>query len=252
MTVLVRSLSPSGTAEPGNRAIVVFPHAGGSARFFIPWRRHLPAEVDLYGVTYPGRDTLLDEATPETLVDLAAECATELKSAIGSSESVVLFGHSMGAYVAFEATRALERSGITLRALVASGVEAPHFELQRHAERAWHRACDDDLVRHIGEMDVRSAEVLAVPELRQMFLPTLRDDYRLVENYRSELNPQVACPIHSVYGESDPEVSASGAAAWAAYTHVDCHVRSLQGDHFYLADQPARLVRYLCGILGLS
>jgi len=245
MTPRVRALSPS---TSGNHAVVVFPHAGGSPRSFISWCRDLPLGIDLYGVTYPGRDLLLDEPAPATLVELASECATELEPVIPSAHSVVMFGHSMGAYVAFEATRSLERSGFALTALVVSGAEAPHFG----TEQIWHRACDDDLVRRIGELDVRSREALAVPELRRMFLPTIRDDYRLVENYRARPNPQLSCPIHTLYGESDPEVSVPHSAAWAAYTRADWHVRSFPGDHFYLNAHTAQVVAYVSDILKRS
>ncbi|MGH3970897.1 MAG: thioesterase II family protein, partial [Mycobacterium sp.] len=189
MTPRVQTLWRS---TPRNRAIVVFPHAGGSPRFYASWCREIPTGVDLYGVTYPGRDQLLGEPPPETLVGLASDCATELEPIIQSSAGVVMFGHSMGSYVAFEATRSLERSGIPVTALVASGADAPHLR----TEQAWHRACDDDLVRHVSELDAGSGEVLAVPELRRMFLPTIRDDYRLVEHYRAERDPQLSCPIH--------------------------------------------------------
>jgi pyochelin biosynthetic protein PchC len=243
MTSRVRALSRS---TPRNRAIVVFPHAGGSPRFYSSWCRELPAGVDLYGVTYPGRDLLLDEPASDTLVHLASDCATELEPIIGSSDSVVMFGHSMGSYVAFEAIRSLGQSEIPVTALVASGADAPHLG----TEQAWHRACDDDLLRHLGELDVRSREVLAVPELRRMFLPTIRDDYRLVENYRAELNPQVSCPIHIMYGESDPEVTASRSAAWAVHTRADWHVRPFPGDHFYLAAHGAQVVAYISDILN--
>ncbi len=256
MTPRIQKLSGPGMAGrpgilgPGNHAIVVFPHGGGSPRFYAGWRRELPAGVDLYGVTYPGRDALLDEPAPDTLADLAAECATELKPVVQSSSSVVMFGHSMGAYVAFEASRSLEQSRIPLTALVASGAEAPHLELQRGAEQAWHRASDEDLVRHTSELDPRGGEVLAVPEMRRVFLPAIRDDYRLVENYRAEPNPRLSCPIHIIYGESDPEVRAPGAAAWAEYTRADSHVRAFPGDHFYLAAHPARVVAYLSDIIA--
>jgi len=242
MSPRVQALSRSSAR---NRAIVVFPHAGASPRFYSSWCRELPAGVDLYGVTYPGRDQLFGEPAPDTLVDLASDCATELAPIIQSSGSVVIFGHSMGSYVAFEAVRSLEQSGISVTALVMSGAEAPHFG----TEQAWHRASDDDLVRHISELDVRSREVLAVPELRRMFLPIIRDDHRLVERYRDEPNPQVSCPIHIMYGESDPEVSASRCTAWAAYTRADWHVRPFPGDHFYLAAHTAQLVAYLADIL---
>ena len=244
MTRCVRSLSRSGILGPGRHAVVVFPHAGGSPRFYAPWCSELPAGTDLYGVTYPGRDQLLGEPAPDTLTGLALDCATELEPIIRSA-SVLMFGHSMGSYVAFEATRALERSGIPVTALIVSGAEAPHFR----TEQSWHRACDDDLLRHTGELDVRSREVLAVPELRRMFLPIIRDDYRLVEHYRAEPNPKVSCPIHIVYGESDPEVTAPGSRAWAGYTRAEWHVRPFRGDHFYLAAHKAQVVAYLSEIL---
>lgn len=247
MTARVAALSGAGGPVAGDRTVVVFPHAGGSPRFFIPWRRELPAGVDLYGVTYPGRHTLLDQPAPENLVDLASGCATELAPIIRSSDSVVLFGHSMGAYVAFETVRSLQRMGISVAALVVSGAEAPHLVV----EQAWHGASDDELVRHIGELDVRTREVLAVPELRRMFLPTIRDDYRLVETYRSEPNRQLSCPIYAMYGESDPEVNESNSAAWGAYTRADTRVRGFPGDHFYLSAQLAEVVAYLCAVSGL-
>ncbi|SOJ57559.1 Thioesterase PikA5 [Mycobacterium simulans] len=242
MTPCIQALSQS---TSGNCAIVVFPHAGGSPRYFAPWCRELPAGIDLYGVTYPGRDLLLDVPAPETLVDLASACVTELEPIIQSSGSVVMFGHSMGAYLAFEATRTLERSGISVTALVVSGAEAPHFG----TEQAWHRACDDDLVSHIGALDARGRAALAVPELRRMFLPAIRDDYRLVENYRAGPHPQLSCPIHIIYGDSDPEVTESHSAAWAAYTRAGWHVRRFPGDHFYLAAHIAQVVAHISDIL---
>ncbi|HUH70064.1 MAG TPA: alpha/beta fold hydrolase [Mycobacterium sp.] len=246
MTPRVQPLSPAGMPGPRRHAIVVFPHAGGSPRFYSLWCAEIPAGVDLYGVTYPGRDLLLDQPAPDTLIDLASECAIVVEPIIRSSGSVVMFGHSMGAYVAFEATRSLERSGVVVTALVVSGAQAPHLDLG--SQRTWHLACDDDLVRHTGELDVRSREALAVPELRRMFLPIIRDDYRLVENYRAQPNPQVSCPLHVIYGREDPEVTASGAAAWGAYARADWQVRRFPGDHFYLAAHRAQVVACLSGI----
>jgi pyochelin biosynthesis protein PchC len=246
VTLYIRPLSRPGSSRPRNRAVVVFPHAGGSPRFFHPWVAQLPAGVDLFGVTYPGRDHLLDNAAPETLVDLARDCAPELQPVVGSSSSVVMFGHSMGAYVAFEAIRSLERMGSSATALVVSGAKAPHFD----SGEAWHRASDDELVRYTGELDARSRQVLAVPELRHIFLPTIRDDHRLVETYRSQPDPRLSCGIHALYGGRDPRVTESRAQAWADYTRADFHLRRFAGDHFYLTAHAAEIVAYVSGIDG--
>lgn len=83
-----------------------------------------------------------------------------------------------------------------------------------------------------------------------MFLPTIRDDYRLVENYRLEPNPQLSCSIYILNGESDPEVAQPLSAAWAEYTQSDWHVRIFPGDHFYLATQTAQVVAFVSSILN--
>lgn len=242
MTVRIGALTEP---TPGNRTVVVFPHAGASPRFYASWCRLLPAGVDLYGVTYPGRDMLLDEPVPETLADLACNCAVELKPIIYSSSSVVVFGHSMGSLVAFETIRELEQDGVSVTALVASGADAPHLE----TDQSWHRAADEDLIQHLAELDSRSRDVFAVPELRRILLPTVREDFRLVESYRAELHPPVSCPIHVMTGDADPEVTAHRWAQWAVHTRAPWHVRSFAGDHFYIRTHEDDVVRHLCGIL---
>jgi pyochelin biosynthetic protein PchC len=243
MTVRIEALSP---VRPGNHTLVVFPHAGGSPRFFVPWCRQLPASIDLYGVTYPGRDALLDEPAPQTLVELAGQCASALAPVIGAGTSAALLGHSMGSLVAFETLRSLQRSQLPVAALVASGSDAPHLGDQR----CWHRAGDDDLVCHLGDLDPRSREVLAVPELRRLLLPTIRDDLRLVETYRAEPHPPIASPILVINGESDPEVSPAGAAGWAQHTRAGSQMRWLPGDHLYLRHRGAQVVAEVSAFLG--
>lgn len=237
----------SGTAS-GKDAIVVFPHAGASPRFYAPWCQQLPSEITLYGVTYPGRDMLLDEPGPETLVDLARECAVALENLLRSASSVVIFGHSMGSYVAFEAIRSLERSGMMVTALVASGSDAPHLGTTAR----WHRASDDELIRHLGELDSQSREVFAVPELRRLLLPAVREDFRLVEGYRATLHPSLSCPIHIVNGEADPEVTTDRSAEWNLHTQAGGHTRLFPGGHFYLRAHTRQLVAELRSILASS
>lgn len=243
MTARVGVLSES---IPGDHAVVVFPHAGASPRFFAPWSRELRGDFALYGVTYPGRDMLMDEPAPETLVELADQCAIELEPIVRSSNSVVMFGHSMGSLVALEAIRSLERSGLAVTALVASGSDAPHLG----TDQTWHRASDDELVAHLTDLAPDSREVFAIPELRDMLLPVSREDFRLVETYRSELHPRISCPIHVVNGDSDPEVTLSGAAKWASHTGTKCFTRSLPGDHFYLSAHRAQIIDQLSTILA--
>ncbi|MBT2458012.1 AMP-binding protein [Streptomyces sp. ISL-86] len=80
--------------------VVCFPHAGGSAPYFRDWHTDLPPEVEVHAVQYPGRgdrlrDPLVDDA--RRMADLAMEALAPLLD-----RPVALFGHSLGAILAYE------------------------------------------------------------------------------------------------------------------------------------------------------
>ncbi|MFD0392613.1 thioesterase II family protein [Streptomyces nogalater] len=91
---------------------------------------------------------------------------------------LALFGHSMGAMVAFETARLLENA--TPAVLFLSGRQGPT------AERAETVHLDDDarLIEEVMRLDGTDAAVFQDEELLQLVLPALRADYRVVETYR--------------------------------------------------------------------
>jgi pyochelin biosynthetic protein PchC len=241
MTVHIDNL----TERAASVLVVVFPHAGGSPRFFAPWSSSLPESFDLAGVTYPGRDALLDAPPAPGIPALAVDCASEL-APLARSRPVLLFGHSMGAYAAFETARLLESAGCPVAGLVAGGADAP----SRGTAERWHLASDTELADHIGELDPKSRAVLAEPALARMFLPTIRADYRLVETYRADSWATVSCPTVVVSGDRDPEVTPDGIAQWTAHTPGGCRFRFARGGHFYLATDPSEIYRCLDEVRG--
>lgn len=104
--------------------LLCFPHAGGSARFFYPWLRELPVAIELLAVQYPGRDDRLDEPVLDRM-DLLTDPLTEAVAEV-ADVPLVLFGHSMGASVAFEVARRLDsRSPDLVRHLFVSARPPP-------------------------------------------------------------------------------------------------------------------------------
>ncbi|BFO16870.1 hypothetical protein SHKM778_32580 [Streptomyces sp. KM77-8] len=99
------------------------PHAGGSASYFFPVSRRLSSVADVLVVQYPGRQDRRREPCLGSVADLADALAGELLPLRGGP--LVLFGHSLGATVAFEVARRLEAEGAPPLALFASGRRAP-------------------------------------------------------------------------------------------------------------------------------
>ncbi|MFC8872079.1 thioesterase II family protein [Streptomyces sp. NPDC057148] len=218
--------------------LVCFPHAGGNARLFHGWASRLPADVELLAVRYPGRQERMDEPCVETMDELAGRISEALAPL--HDLPLVLFGHSMGAAVAYEVALRLEdpaadSAGPAL--LLLSGRAAPHVT----RPTALHRAADDVLVAGVTRLGTLGGDAYAVPELRELLLPVLRADYRLIETYDRKRPPVLRAPMVAYLGDRDPGVTRPGVEAWSELTGGDFTVRSFPGDHFYLAPREAEL-----------
>src|SRR6202521_4801574 len=103
-----------------------FPYAGGSASAFRSWHLALPREVEVCGVQLPGRANRLLEPAFTCIPDLLEELAPALLAV--ADRPFAFFGHSMGAIVAFELSRWLQRhKEVMPKHLFVSGRRAPQI-----------------------------------------------------------------------------------------------------------------------------
>lgn len=224
--------------------LVCLPHAGGTANFFHPWAAQLPAWIDHRAVCYPGRQDRLGEPCVTDMDTLADEVTRALAPLL--DRPLALFGHSMGAAVAYEVALRLERDHATRPVrLFVSGRPAPH--LAKVTNLAEHS--DDDLVREIRALGEVDQGVLDDPDLRELILPPLRADYRLIDAYRPVEPPRTATPIVSYVGISDPGCSVPAARAWSELTTGGFDFRVFPGDHFYLLPAANELINDIVGRL---
>jgi len=215
--------------------LVCFPHAGGGASFFRPWVDDLPAGIELFSAQYPGREDRLTEPFASDIRELSAGFAQVLTSA--SDLPLVLFGHSLGAAIAYEVAGMLQAEGQSPSLLVVSGRQEP-FD----PSRLVHLMDDDSLWADVAKAGGTAQQVLESPEIKAMMLPVLRADYRLSETYRPSGNPLLKCPVLAVSGDKDADVDLAVLPKWGELTEADFDIRVFEGDHFYLKAKRSALI----------
>ena len=230
-------------ADDATVRLVCFPHAGGSASYFVPVAQALAPSADVLAVQYPGRQDRLREPCVDSVHELARLSTLALQDTDTDDRPVALFGHSLGALVAYEVARSLTgtRAGSPVH-LFVSGRRAP----SRHRDESLHRMGDDAIIAEVGALGGTSKQILADPEMRDMVLPALRSDYKAVETYRHVPGAPVRCPVTALTGDRDPKTTVDEAAAWEAHAPAGAfELLVFGGGHFFLSSRADEVIASL-------
>lgn len=153
---------------------------------------------------------------------------------------MMLFGHSLGAVLAYELARRLSAApGFDVARLIVSGSPGPWTRRKRRATGL----PDGDFLDRVREFAEYNAETMQNPEVRQLVLPTLRADVEMHEEYVSGRSDPLAAPITSLRGHDDQLVTADDAAEWAKATTRGCELVELSGGHMYITQGGDEILR---------
>lgn len=100
--------------ETGGRVrprMFCFPFAGGGASIYRNWGRALGSAVDLYAVQLPGREERIREPRYYSVKSLCDAMFEAGEDGGWFDAPCIIYGHSMGAKIAFETARRLEEQG---------------------------------------------------------------------------------------------------------------------------------------------
>lgn len=232
----------SKSAHPAVR-LICFPYAGGGASAYYPWGRELPAQIGVYAAQLPGREERYSE-TPLKSLSFLVESVIQAVSALPASP-FALFGHSMGALLAFELAQKLQERSLPQPVhLFVSGRQSPRTPL---ACEPMHLLPDGAFLREcVRRYQGIPQAVLNEPELVKLFLPVLRADMEAVETYKYQHRQPLTVPVTALHGSDDYTSKPEEIQLWANETQSGFSYLELPGGHFFLQtarDQVLEIIR---------
>ncbi|OZI34730.1 hypothetical protein CAL29_14755 [Bordetella genomosp. 10] len=210
-----------------------FPYAGGGTAIYRQWADGLPGAVIPIPVHLPGRGPRVQQPPVQTWPALLDVLLADLHPYM--DRPLALFGHSMGALVAFELAHAMrERYGANPVWLGLSACVAPAL---REWEDKWLHCPRAELLDELQDLNGTHQELLRNDEFMALVEPVLRADFHLCGVYPREVGrPPLDCPILVLGGTEDKDVcdDSRKLKAWASETTGPTELVLLKGDHFFI------------------
>ena len=251
-------------ATPAALSLYCLPHAGGGASVYLPWLAKLPG-VAVLPLQPPGREGRFREPPHKLMAPLvcelasviAADAAREWRLVPGHQSPLTrrpagapyaVYGHSLGALVAFELLREIRRRGEPGPVhLFVSGCVAPHtpFDdgppVRDMAQR--------ELVATLRRLGGTPESLLSDPSVLDMILPAIRADFSVKETHTYLQEQPLDVPITALPSTDDPRASQESMARWRDQTTGEFDLHTFVGGHFAVFEQAALTHRYIAEAL---
>jgi surfactin synthase thioesterase subunit len=221
-------------------------HAGAGASAYRNWQKLIGRRIEVVPVQLPGREGRFTEPAERSITRLAERLQEPLLQRAGGTP-FALFGHSMGAVLAYELSHRLTRAGRPPAHLAVSAYAPPHIRVPTHV----HTLSDQEFLDYVAGLEGTVPAVLESPELLELLLPVLRVDFAACDSYAYVERGRLGVPLTAFGGDSDPGVSVPMLERWAELTSGPVGIEVFPGGHFYLLDQLEAVLDVLTGKLGI-
>lgn len=207
--------------------------AGGncySFQFMMPMLR----DFEVISLELPGRGKRMGQPLLRNFDEAARDVYAQLLPKI-SSPVFLIYGHSMGAYLALRVANMLEKAGKVAAAVIVSGNAGPGIMDPKKRYLMETAEFKEELKTIGGVPD----ELLQDEELFAFFEPVLKADFEIAENTGMENEPPISSPLFAMMGTQEDDVDEI--ANWANFTRSSFKHEILEGDHFFIRQHPKRI-----------
>ncbi|AEY65961.1 thioesterase domain-containing protein [Clostridium sp. BNL1100] len=220
-----------------------FPYAGGSSSIYSKLKHFADKNIKVRPVELAGRGQRISEPLYKNMAEVINDVYDKISSSV-DEQPFVLFGHSMGSSIVLELAQKILKNKKT---------EPLHLFISGRCPPALYKNCkkiydlpDEKFIHEVYELGGTPKEVFENKELRHLFLPILRSDYKLVEEYDYiEKDEKLSCDITVFNGKDDKMTSLEGMKRWEDFTYGKTDIIEFDGGHFFLHNQMEQIMNII-------
>lgn len=222
-------------AAPEEISLFCIPHAGGSAAYYTKFGDFFPDSVRLRPLELPGRGRRCREPLLTSLEALGLGLFEQMAPAARAGPYAI-FGHSMGAWLAFICARLAPTKGAPRPTrLFVSAADAPGRR-PRNFSTPVSSLPPGELWNHVVRLGGVPDDLADSDDFRRYLEPVLFADFLAFETWRPQTPDPLPVPITVFLGREDRLAAAEAKEHWAQVTTRECSVHSYPGHHFYLQE----------------
>lgn len=218
-----------------------FHHSGGGASAYFPWVEHLSSNIELIAIQLPGRENRYTEPLTNNLNHIVSKLKNEFCDY--KEKPFFIFGHSLGALIGYEFIKSVHQQySIYPRMMIASAAKAPHlpYRMKRLSQLK-----EIELKKELRSYNGLDELILKNDELFELFVPIIKNDFSIGENYVfSNLNP-FPFDILTLSGIQDLTVTEEETLAWSLYTSKKFQHLAFLGQHFFIKEHQKRILEII-------
>lgn len=227
--------------------LICIHYAGGSAQTFYTWRKTLLPEIELHAIELKGRGKRIQEplngSFDEVIDDLYA-----ILSPIVKDSKAAFFGHSMGCLLLYELLWKLHPDITRPEHVFFSGWYPPYLNKKLEQRR---KLTDKEFLQFASSLFGSFDTIFLKKDYCESFLPILRNDMRIVEEYTHQHDRLLlTCPITVFYGKFDKLVSKEESLQWNNVTSGEVTFLEFEEGHFFIRNYKKEIINHINTVLS--
>ncbi|GFZ30334.1 thioesterase [Clostridium zeae] len=227
--------------------LICLPYAGGASYIYSRWNKHTDESILVVPIELKGRGKRYGEAFYEDFEDAVNDIYNNIDDIIDKNDYAI-FGHSMGSLLAYELYYKIERDNRKIpQHIFFSGCRAPGLGRLTNINC---KLPDYEFMKQVVELGGTSDEIMNNKELMEIYVPILKSDISMYQNYRYiEKDNKINCDISVLYGRKD-SITIDELRSWENQAGKSFNMYEFEGNHFFINDNKEEVINIINKVSG--